>query len=147
MGGGEGQRKLAGWGECGSIFQAVETGGERCVFLFILQATKAPVKCVFSLTLATGQGSSSGLGQLPVPGGSQDCAKCLGLKKCQGPESHLGHLGWGWGGLSLGWGRQSGQRGTSGLRRSSGLNPASQVCGSRAFRSGAPSEGTETGHL
>ena len=83
-----------GWGRAeetwgGQVREHLPGGGDRrsaLPLLFILQATKAPVKCVFSLTLATSQGSSSGLGQLPVPGGSQDCANCLGPKKCQGPE-------------------------------------------------------------
>ena len=82
--------------------------------LFIFQATKAPVKCVSSLTLARSPGSSSGSDQLPVPGGSRDCASCLGPNKCQGPEAP-GSPGFG-GGLALGRGRKSGQRGASGLR-------------------------------
>lgn len=129
---GKGRGNLGG----GQVREHLPSSGDRrsaLRLLFILQATKAPVKCVFSLTLATSQGSSSRLGQLPVPGGSQDCANCLGPKKCQGPESHLGQLDWGRGGLSLGRGRQSGQRGASGLRISSGLNPACQACGSQAL--------------
>lgn len=110
--------------------------------LFIFQATKAPVKCVSSLTLERSPGSSSGSDQLPVPGGSRDCANCLGPNKYQGPESP-GSPGFGGGPGQEKWT----ERGIWPQTPALGLAQLANCVGLRPCWSGARGEGTEIGHL